>query len=335
MPQRGAVDWGFPITVEEVALMGRFQKIPWYASPGKEDRDAAMQALEMVRMADFGRRQIGALSGGQQQRVFMARALAQGSDILLLDEPFAGVDAATERAILDVLDRAKKSGKTLVVVSAVSMVGVILVVGLLITSAATAYLLCDRLDKMMALSALFGVTSVAGGLYLCVWLDSSGGGAVMLFCTLQFLVVLALAPKYGLLSRWMRLRNTVLQQVVEDVLTTVLRNKKPAPLALIQKYAGQGKSLDKVLKRMIQDGLLSRQDQEYALTDKGSKEAHTVLRAHRLWESYLESIGTPQKEVHPIAHRLEHLEPARTLDYLEKKLGSPETDPHGKPIPDT
>ncbi|MBT8360963.1 MAG: metal ABC transporter ATP-binding protein [Desulfobacterales bacterium] len=116
VPQRGAVDWDFPITVQEVALMGRYQKIPWYVSPGSGDRDAAFEALEMVRMQDFADRQIGELSGGQQQRVFMARALAQGSDILLLDEPFAGVDAATERAILDVLERAKKSGKTLVVV---------------------------------------------------------------------------------------------------------------------------------------------------------------------------------------------------------------------------
>ena len=116
VPQRGAVDWDFPITVKEVALMGRYQQIPWYTSPTREDWRYATQALEMVRMEDFADRQIGELSGGQQQRVFMARALAQGSDILLLDEPFAGVDAATERAILDVLERAKKSGKTLVVV---------------------------------------------------------------------------------------------------------------------------------------------------------------------------------------------------------------------------
>ncbi|MGM0656612.1 MAG: iron chelate uptake ABC transporter family permease subunit, partial [Thermodesulfobacteriota bacterium] len=196
---------------------------------------------------------------------------------------------------------------SLVVVSAVSMVGVILVVGLLITPAATAYLLCDRLDKMMALSALFGVTSVVGGLYLCVWLDSAGGGAIMLFCTLQFLVVLFVAPKYGLFFRWIRLRNLVPQQEVEDVLTTVLRNKKPASVDIIRKYADQGKNLDKVLKRMTQDGLLTQQNQDYALTDKGYKEAHTVLRAHRLWESYLESIGTPETEVHSIAHRLEHL----------------------------
>ena len=116
VPQRGAVDWDFPITVEEVALMGRYQQIPWYASPSGRDEQAALEALKMVRMEDFAQRQIGELSGGQQQRVFLARALAQGSDILLLDEPFAGVDAATERAILDVLERAKDAGKTLVVV---------------------------------------------------------------------------------------------------------------------------------------------------------------------------------------------------------------------------
>lgn len=116
VPQRGAVDWDFPITVKEVALMGRYQQIPWYTTPRDEDHDAAFTALDMVRMQDFAERQIGELSGGQQQRVFLARALAQGSDILLLDEPFAGVDAATERAILDVLERAKQNGKTLVVV---------------------------------------------------------------------------------------------------------------------------------------------------------------------------------------------------------------------------
>ena len=116
VPQRGAVDWDYPITVYEVAMMGRYPNIPWWRDPGKEDREIVDKALEMVRMSDFRNRQIGGLSGGQQQRVFMARALAQGSEILLLDEPFAGVDAATERAILDVLERAKATGRTLVVV---------------------------------------------------------------------------------------------------------------------------------------------------------------------------------------------------------------------------
>ncbi|WP_144682596.1 metal ABC transporter ATP-binding protein [Desulfobotulus alkaliphilus] len=116
VPQRSSVDWDFPITVEEVALMGRYGRIPWYRNPGKKDREAALKALRAVRMEDFGQRQIGALSGGQQQRVFMARALCQGADILLLDEPFAGVDAVTEKAILTVLKEAREQGLTLVVV---------------------------------------------------------------------------------------------------------------------------------------------------------------------------------------------------------------------------
>lgn len=116
VPQRGAVDWDFPITVREVVLMGRYGHVPWYRNLSKNDHRIAMESLELVRMTDFADRQIGQLSGGQQQRVFMARAMAQGGDILLLDEPFAGVDAATERAILEVLVKTRDSGKTLVVV---------------------------------------------------------------------------------------------------------------------------------------------------------------------------------------------------------------------------
>ncbi|HCY87356.1 MAG TPA: metal ABC transporter permease [Desulfobacteraceae bacterium] len=222
---------------------------------------------------------------------------------------------------------------SLVVVSAVSMVGVILVVGLLITPAATAYLLSDRLDKMMALAALFGVTSVVGGLYLCVWLDSAGGGAIMLFCTLQFLVVLTVAPKYGLLSRWLRMRSLVPQQTVEDVLTTVLRYEGPAPEDAIRRYVDSAKSLNKVVTRMVQDGLLSEAAKGFTLTEKGENEARKVLRAHRLWETYLESIGTPDGDVHSTAHKLEHLDKGDTVEYLDEKLGRPSQDPHGKAIP--
>jgi manganese/iron transport system ATP-binding protein/manganese/zinc/iron transport system ATP- binding protein len=116
VPQRGTVDWDFPITVREVALMGRYGHRAWWHNMNADDYRHADEALEMVRMTEFRHRQIGQLSGGQQQRVFMARAMAQGADILLLDEPFAGVDAATEHAILDVLERTRAAGKTLVVV---------------------------------------------------------------------------------------------------------------------------------------------------------------------------------------------------------------------------
>lgn len=116
VPQRGSVDWEFPITVRDVVLMGRYGHVPWWRGFSSKDQHIVDECLEMVRMDDLQQRQIGQLSGGQQQRVFMARAMAQGADILLLDEPFAGVDAATERAILDVLQRTKAAGKTLMVV---------------------------------------------------------------------------------------------------------------------------------------------------------------------------------------------------------------------------
>ncbi len=116
VPQRGAVDWDFPVTVRDVALMGRFSKTPWWRDLSREDHRLADEALDMVRMTEFKDRQIGQLSGGQQQRVFMARAIAQDSDLLLLDEPFAGVDASTEKAILDVLRKTREAGKTTLVV---------------------------------------------------------------------------------------------------------------------------------------------------------------------------------------------------------------------------
>ena len=116
VPQRGSVDWDFPVTVRDVARMGRYGHVRWWRELSDEDCRIADDALAMVRMSDYASRQIGQLSGGQQQRVFMARALAQGADVLLLDEPFAGVDAATEHAILDVLQQSKAAGRTLVVV---------------------------------------------------------------------------------------------------------------------------------------------------------------------------------------------------------------------------
>ena len=116
VPQRGAVDWDFPITAREVAAMGRYGHRKWWQNLSRKDYQIADDALAKVRMTEFSRRQIGQLSGGQQQRVFLARALAQDAEILLLDEPFSGVDAATERAILDVLQATRAQGKTLVVV---------------------------------------------------------------------------------------------------------------------------------------------------------------------------------------------------------------------------
>ncbi len=116
VPQRGSVDWDFPTNVLDVVEMGRYGAIGWLKRPGKRERDAAMQSLEKVGMADFAQRQISQLSGGQQQRVFLARALAQDADIYLMDEPFQGVDATTERAIIELLRELRVAGKTVVAV---------------------------------------------------------------------------------------------------------------------------------------------------------------------------------------------------------------------------
>jgi manganese/zinc/iron transport system ATP- binding protein len=116
VPQRESIDWDFPVSVLDVVLMGRYGHVGWLKRVGKKDREIACECLEKVNMLPFADRQIGKLSGGQQQRVFLARALAQESDLYLMDEPFAGVDAVTEKAIIDILRELKNQGKTLLVV---------------------------------------------------------------------------------------------------------------------------------------------------------------------------------------------------------------------------
>jgi manganese/zinc/iron transport system ATP- binding protein len=116
VPQRGSVDWDFPTDAQDVVTMGLYRKLGWVKRPGKPERAQAMEALHKVAMADFAGRQISQLSGGQQQRVFLARALVQDAQIYLMDEPFAGVDATTERAIIVLLRELRAAGKTVVVV---------------------------------------------------------------------------------------------------------------------------------------------------------------------------------------------------------------------------
>lgn len=116
VPQRESVDWDFPVNVMDVVLMGRYGRLRIGQRPTAKDREIARECLEKVQMLPFATRQIGNLSGGQQQRVFLARALAQQSDLYLMDEPFVGVDAATEAAIVTLLRDLKAAGKTILVV---------------------------------------------------------------------------------------------------------------------------------------------------------------------------------------------------------------------------
>ena len=116
VPQRGSVDWDFPTNVLDVVMMGRYGSLGWFRRPGRKEHRKAMEALEKVGMADFARRQISQLSGGQQQRVFLARALIQDAQVYFMDEPFQGVDATTEKAIVNLLKELRAAGKTVLVV---------------------------------------------------------------------------------------------------------------------------------------------------------------------------------------------------------------------------
>ena len=116
VPQRTSVDWDFPTTVRDVVMMGRYGQMGWFGRPSADDKSRVDAALEQVNMTEFADRHISALSGGQQQRVFLARALVQDAMIYLMDEPFVGVDVATEKAIVSVLQDLRKAGKTLLVV---------------------------------------------------------------------------------------------------------------------------------------------------------------------------------------------------------------------------
>ena len=116
VPQRTSVDWDFPVTALDVVCMGLYRKIGWFRPVGHRHRDKAIEALTSVGMHDYAKRQISQLSGGQQQRVFLARSLVQGAELFLMDEPLAGVDAATEKTIIDTLRKLRDEGRTAMIV---------------------------------------------------------------------------------------------------------------------------------------------------------------------------------------------------------------------------
>ena len=115
VPQREEIDWGFPVTVHDVVMMGRYGRLGWFKRPGATDREVVARCLDELGIAELERRAIGELSGGQQQRVFLARALAQEPHVLLLDEPFTGVDVNAREALLTLLARLRDQGITILV----------------------------------------------------------------------------------------------------------------------------------------------------------------------------------------------------------------------------
>ncbi len=224
---------------------------------------------------------------------------------------------------------------SLVVVSGVQIVGVILVVALIISPAATAYLLTDRLSRMIWTAVGVSVLGFWGGFALAIASGGAPGPAVVVTMTGLFLTALLLAPRYGLLADWIRKSSSVPQEVMEDVLGSILRS--PGERVAISNIESNVTSPNMKIRRAI--GMLARQDlleidgEHVTLTDDGRIEANRLVRAHRLWETYLEQTGMSPVELHEKAHQLEHISDRATVDYLDDKLGHPLADPHGSEIP--
>jgi len=224
---------------------------------------------------------------------------------------------------------------SLVVVSGVQIVGVILVVAMIITPAATAYLLSDRLDRMIIYSVIIGVLGFWLGFALATLVGASPGASVVVTMTAMFMLMLTFAPRYGLLADFIRRSRAIPQEIMEDVLGAILRAKgESVPITEIERtVTTRNMKIRKAIEMLGRKDLLQIENDKVCLTDDGRVEANRLLRAHRLWETYLEQTGTPQKDLHNKAHKLEHISDQATVDYLDDKLGHPLSDPHGSSIP--
>ncbi len=217
----------------------------------------------------------------------------------------------------------------LVCVAGISMVGVIMIVGLLITPAALAYLLTDRLPRMMVIAAVMGILSVISGLYFSEWVNASGGGAIMFMGFILFLVGLCLAPRYGLLANWLRRRALVPQSDIEDLLKAAHEARDYRDLPVVASRMRRG------LRKLSADGFVESISSEgiVVLTDKGRREAAHIERSHQLWEAHLVQKGMAPEEAHHAAEQLEHLHDSNVLARFDAELDHPNRDAHGVEIP--
>jgi len=224
---------------------------------------------------------------------------------------------------------------SLVVVCGVQIAGVILVVAMIITPAASAYLLSDRLDRMITLAAIIGAVGFWIGFFVAGAVGASAGASVVVTMTSIFLLCLVFAPRYGLVADWIRKRNTVPQEIMEDVLGAVLRKKgEPMRVSEVLNHVENPNSkIKKAIHSLARQGMLELDDNRVTLTEDGEFHANRLIRAHRLWETYLDKTKTPKTEIHGKAHVLEHMSDEATVEYLDDKLGHPLTDPHGTAIP--
>ncbi len=223
-----------------------------------------------------------------------------------------------------------------VVVASIQTVGVILVVAMLITPAATALLLSQRLQNVLFIAGGLGFLSAILGMAFAVGFDTPPGPAMALVATAFYLLAVALAPKRGLVAKARRKLAQRARTEQEDILKQAFRLRQRGdthPAAIREKLQLSPRKWQRHVQKLQQKGLLANTT-TLAVTDKGILAALQLVRAHRLWETYLQQqLGLNEDQIHDEAERLEHLLDEEFLDQLDHELGYPTEDPHGSPIP--
>jgi Mn-dependent DtxR family transcriptional regulator len=230
------------------------------------------------------------------------------------------------------------------IVASLQSVGVILVIAMLITPAATAYLLTDRLPKMLTLAVIIGVITALAGLLGSYHFNFASGASMVVFATIVFLLTFVFSPSQGILIRYLRKRKVSTRHLEQDVLKMIYKNSFDMNKNKILEGVGinnliswLGSTEQKILKtieNIKNKGYIEINKTKVALTQKGEAIALRIIRSHRLWESYLINENVlSSRNIHSDAEEFEHILTDEILDEIDEKLGYPEYDPHGSPIP--
>jgi len=225
------------------------------------------------------------------------------------------------------------------IVAGLQSVGVILIIAMLITPPATAYLLSNNLKKILFLSPMFGTISAVAGLYLSYHFNFASGASIVLVAVALFLLAFLFSPKEGVVTRLFRRRAATKLVLVEDVIKLSYRfAEETDKTGLTDRIANElgisNSRVESAIRILINKGLMQKTDGSFLLTEDGRKYATRLIRTHRLWETYItrEKV-TDMEHVHPEAEKVEHVLTEDMVNELDEELGYPEKDPHGSDIP--
>jgi ABC-type Mn2+/Zn2+ transport system permease subunit/Mn-dependent DtxR family transcriptional regulator len=221
------------------------------------------------------------------------------------------------------------------VVSALRSVGVILVVAMLITPASTALLLSNRLQKVLVISAIIGLISAVMGMVLAIIFNTTPGPVMVLFVTAIYLLVAILAPEKGFIPKYLARLSQSNRITREDIIKFINKNENESTFTKLFEFLDiKASKLRSHLKFLEKSNAIMLDNNVVKLTYAGKSEANKLVRAHRLWETYqVDKMGLSEQQIHNEAERYEHLLSDEILDEVDEKLGFPEKDPHGSPIP--